>query len=361
MPPAKYPQVEQCLRKRIQKLEVGTKVPAVSKLSEDLGVSAGTIHKAIASLVQEGVLERRPHRGAFVSRPSMHTANIGVIWTDIIEQVTGEPLTKHPYTSTTLHAIQEEAAALGRNIMLTSNMDAEHPQFLGSTGEVGGVIILHNCDERLVKAYTSRGIPAVLVDPLVRPRGIPFVTTDHFAEFHDATQWLIDKGHERILHLTVEQHLYVPRARRSERIYNHVVEERQRGFQETMAEAGRTSGAHVHHLNVSSWTNAVEEEVFRAVTGSNVTACLCFNDDVAAWFLGGCARRGIQVPADMAVMGHDDTGLASRLSPSLTSIHIPLSKMGQEAVSLLVNRIEEDDVTGPGLVLPGEIVEREST
>jgi hypothetical protein len=99
----------------------------------------------------------------------------------------------------------------------------------------------------------------------------------------------------------------------------------------------------------------------RLIRDTGATACLCFNDDVAAWFIGFCRDRGIRVPEDLAVMGHDDTGLASRLTPSLTSIRAPLETMGREAVRLLDRLMREDELTGPGIVLPGEISVRAST
>ena len=361
MPPAKHQTIEKHLRARVQELEVGTKLPAVAALSQELRVSPGTVHRAIENLVQEGMLERRPNRGAFVSRPWFQARHVGVIFTDIMEQVTGERITKHPYMLATFHAVQEEAAKLGRSILFTSNMDPAHPQFLGRTGEVGGVIILHNYDVRLVEAYTSRGIPVVLVDPLVRPHGIPFLTTDHYAEFHDATQYLLGLGHERILHLTVNEHLRIPRAGGGYRVYNHIVDERIGGFRDAMAEAERAEGAHVYRVDRVPWKPEAVEALDRLIRDTGATACLCFNDDLAACFIGFCRDRGIRVPDDMAVMGDDTTGLASRLTPSLTCIRIPFETIGREAVRLLGRLMREDALTGPGIVLPFEISVRAST
>jgi LacI family transcriptional regulator len=361
MPSAKHHAVEEQLRKEVNAMEVGAKLPAVSKLRERYGVSQGTVLRAIENLVHEGMLERRPNRGAFVSRPSLQARTLGVIWTDIVEQVTGEALTKHPYTTTMLHALQDEAARMGRNILVTSGMDPDEPEFVGRNGEVAGIAILHNHDLRLVDAYISRRLPVVLLDPIMRPHGIPFVTSDHHAEFRSASRRLLEIGHRRLLHLTIKQHLWIPRAKRSERLYNHVVEERARGVRDAVAEAGGQAQVAMHRLGKPPWNAAAAAVLNDIIKKDKPTACICFNDDVAAWFLGFCRDRGIRVPQDMSVVGHDDTGVAGRLTPSLTSIRAPLEAMGREAVRLLVQRIDEGALMGPGIVLPGKLMEREST
>lgn len=48
----------------------GDMLPTENELSEELGVSSGTIRRAILSLVQEGQISRRPGKGSFVTRIS---------------------------------------------------------------------------------------------------------------------------------------------------------------------------------------------------------------------------------------------------------------------------------------------------
>jgi LacI family transcriptional regulator len=70
-------------------------------------------------------------------------------------------------------------------------------------------------------------------------------------------------------------------------------------------------------------------------------------------------EAGFRIPQDMAVVGFDDT-VASRLSvPPLTTVRAPIEITGYEAVRQLI-RLVEDEVAEPEILLPVELVIRES-
>ncbi|MEX2785604.1 GntR family transcriptional regulator [Streptococcus sp. H49] len=64
-----YEQIKDSIRKNIQNnnWKKGTKIPSENSLMKDLGVSRGTIRKAILELVDEGVLVQKQGLGTFVS------------------------------------------------------------------------------------------------------------------------------------------------------------------------------------------------------------------------------------------------------------------------------------------------------
>jgi len=60
-----------------------------------------------------------------------------------------------------------------------------------------------------------------------------------------------------------------------------------------------------------------------------------------------CLRQaGRCVPDDVAVVGHDDVDMAGFANPSLTTLHLPLQKMAQDAASILV-QILTREMKGP--------------
>jgi DNA-binding LacI/PurR family transcriptional regulator len=72
--------------------------------------------------------------------------------------------------------------------------------------------------------------------------------------------------------------------------------------------------------------------------------------------------RGLKVPADVSVVGFDDTFPAAVVAPSLTTVHQPLVEMGVTAVELLLARIRgESPSEAERRVLPTRLVIREST
>jgi len=60
-----------------------------------------------------------------------------------------------------------------------------------------------------------------------------------------------------------------------------------------------------------------------------VTAVAAYNDDVAAAVAGTALRAGLDVPGDLAVVGHDYTPLARLFVPGLTSVQVDVRGLGR--------------------------------
>ena len=71
-------------------------------------------------------------------------------------------------------------------------------------------------------------------------------------------------------------------------------------------------------------------------------------------------KSGIKVPEDLALIGFDDSSFSSHLNPPLTTVSQPLLDIGFRAGDLIINRI--NGLAGPykHLVLPTNLVIRES-
>lgn len=87
------------------------------------------------------------------------------------------------------------------------------------------------------------------------------------------------------------------------------------------------------------------------------TAIACFNDRMAMGVYRAAARRGLRIPEDLTVIGHDDLEpVAEALHPSLTTVAPPHAELGELAAALLL-----DSETSPSVgtrSLPGELVRR---
>ncbi len=74
------------------------------------------------------------------------------------------------------------------------------------------------------------------------------------------------------------------------------------------------------------------------------------------------ADRGLRVPQDMSVVGHDDTQLAEMVMPRLTTVRIPAAAAGAAAAGMLLDVVAgRDGLVRPRLELPAELVVRAST
>ncbi len=95
--------------------------------------------------------------------------------------------------------------------------------------------------------------------------------------------------------------------------------------------------------------------------GLDFTAMVCYNDISAIGAIRACMNHGVQVPADISLVGFDDIQSAAFHNPSLTTIRQPLTQMGRVAARILLQRIR-GQATFPDVVpIQPELIVREST
>ena len=84
------------------------------------------------------------------------------------------------------------------------------------------------------------------------------------------------------------------------------------------------------------------------------TAIFACNDEMAAGVYRAAYRLGLRIPEELSVVGFDDSPLASRLWPSLTTVRLPIRDMGRLAAAKLLPSTSrgEADKASMSLVVP---------
>lgn len=82
-------------------------------------------------------------------------------------------------------------------------------------------------------------------------------------------------------------------------------------------------------------------------------AIVAANDDMAAAALWSAHRRSLVLPRDLAVTGFDDTLLATRVWPPLTTVRQPIDRMTARALDLLLDALRRP----PGDIAPVDVLE----
>jgi LacI family transcriptional regulator len=92
------------------------------------------------------------------------------------------------------------------------------------------------------------------------------------------------------------------------------------------------------------------------------TAIFASNDEMAAGVYKAAYRLRLAIPEDLSVIGFDDTPMASRLTPALTSIHLPIRELGRLAAAKLISpQGSEESEAGAASRIALHLVVREST
>ena len=111
--------------------------------------------------------------------------------------------------------------------------------------------------------------------------------------------------------------------------------------------------------NYSAAGGAKVVETILDAGGKLPRAIVCANDQTALGVMHALARRGINVPGDVAVTGFDDVPVARHLQPPLTTVRQPMQDMGARAFDVLYSRINTGEGE-PDVVLPVQLMIRES-
>ena len=107
---------------------------------------------------------------------------------------------------------------------------------------------------------------------------------------------------------------------------------------------------------------AATELLARMRDGLAVRCVVAVNDVMAVGAMTALREAGLRVPDDVAVAGFDDIPQARDVTPALTTVGLPLDRLGAEAAALVL-----DDVAGPAPERPrvcrvgGTVVVRAST
>jgi LacI family transcriptional regulator len=133
-----------------------------------------------------------------------------------------------------------------------------------------------------------------------------------------------------------------------------------RGVQEALAAAGLALPA--QRLAERPYALAPAREGFARLIEASPppTAVVCGNDVLAFGALFEARQRGLEVPAEVSIVGFDDLELASHLQPALTTVQVPAEAMWRRAADRVLARLRGDELPR-GAEIEAALVVRGST
>jgi LacI family transcriptional regulator len=257
----------------------------------------------------------------------------------------------NPYFAEFVEGIQSELDDRGMDVLLGISAEdrARQRRVLVSMSErrVDGVVVIpaHQSEPA---DFAGLHMPIVMLARRVKGFDTDYVGGDNYAGSVAATNHL----------------LVTHGARRPAFIGGHVYasarEERLGGFLSAAGVLGikvpvRNQPACVPDRVVAR--NVAAELIAR---DPKVDAIVCFNDAVAFGVVDAVADAGLQVGRDIRVIGFDDVKDAERARPALASVSVPAETAGRRAAQLLLKRISGSEAGPQGLILPAELMPRES-
>lgn len=260
------------------------------------------------------------------------------------------------YLSEFLVGVLDESSRTGAQVLVEKCAESELSSStlakLLKSGVEGLILPPPLCESSLVlDQVRSASIAVVAVAPGHPSPDMATIRIDNEAAARELTQHLLSLGHRRFGFITGHPN-------------QTVSAQRLNGFLAELARAGIERKDIRVEQGYFTYRSGLEAAEKLLATKPIPSAIFAANDDMAAATSFVAHRLGLDVPADLSIVGFDDTPMAVTVWPALTTIHQPVTDMARAAVGLLFEEIRRKDEGSGGprqLLHPYRLMVRESS
>ncbi len=311
----------------------------VSRVINGGPVSEQTRDKVLA------VLETTDYRPNVAAR-SLASGRTGVM--GIVMHVAAQLTFSDAYFAGLLTGISEQLSdqSLGMMLWLGNRSGEETLDQIVGMGMLDGVIVTADTKaDPLVDGLRESGMPVVLIGHRREDSDASYVDIDNEGSAERATNHLLSLGRRRIGHITGRRGTVSG-------------DDRVLGYQTALRKAGLDPEGLIvdgDYTPETGYTAAV------ALINQDVDAIFCGSDHTATGALAAIRDAGLRVPDDIAIMGFDDLDFAATTDPPLSTVRQDIGEQGHEAARTLIHLAANPDMGPRRILLPTEIVVRQST
>lgn len=265
--------------------------------------------------------------------------------------------TGHFY-SIVLKAIVEEAKNLGYSSIMNyfEDMHMDIPECIIDR-KVAGILIVGKISDMNLQKLKSIGIPIVLVDFTPLYDSCDCILTHNKQGGYMMTSYIIQRGYQKIGFF-------------GDLNYSLSFQDRFLGYKLALMNHNIIHGFndedYIHKYsfleNIEKYVlNHRTDEIEKILQSKELPEVLiCANDSNAFIVIQAFMNLGIKVPENIGVTGFDDTPLAAKFNPPLTTMQVQKESMGKEAVHRLIDRIQRKDYIQKTELLSAQIIKRSS-
>ncbi len=347
-----------------------TRAATLQTIADRVGVSRATVSNAfsrpdqLSAVLREKILTVADELGYAGPDPTARmlargsTGAVGVlVYESLRHAFTDEVLTAF------LGAVADALAPTG--LALTLLAPGDHGDVVPARDVPMDGALICSVDPASAAAswLVRRGLPLVLVDqaPLA---GTSSVDVDDRGGARVAAQHLLDLGHRHVGALTgglgPAPRILPPAAVGD--VVGRTGRERLLGWLDALEPAGARVVVSNHPYGHRS--AAASARLLLDVEDAP-SAVLCFSDALAAELVQVVEELGGRVPDDVSVIGFDDSPLAGRMRPPLTTVRQDVDAKGRAAAHVLHDAIERSRAGRPAdprhVLLPTDLVVRGTT
>lgn len=314
------------------------------------GVSQSTVSRALrdSPLVNEKTRERVKQIAREMNYRVDHSAAVlrsqksNTIALLLFEDPTSDDSQINPFFLSMLSSITRAAARHGFDVLISfQHLDDDWHTEYQLRNRAEGIILLGYGDYTAYRDKLSelmeRGAHFVLWGPPVGDSGRHSVTSDNHVGAYESTAHLLGLGRSRIAFLG-EASLRAPEFKL-----------RFEGYRQALRDAGLAPEPALHVQAESSEASGLEAVEVLLARDVRFDAIVAASDLIAIGAIKCLRKSGLDVPADVAVVGFDDIHAAAYFNPSLTTVRQDTRAAGELLVTHLMAMIRGEDVQSESL------------
>jgi GntR family transcriptional regulator of arabinose operon len=312
------------------RMSVGAKISSERELARDSGLSLLTVNKVLATLVAQGLVERRRGQGSFVAErkraPVADPSNL-----KILRFIAREPERvlrpgNRNYISNFYKGVQDAAACDGYEVMPTPFEIAPDgtealPEKTFQSSSIAGAFFVETGapDYRRLWRFLEENRRIVAFDFTAPEHGLSSVVFDNAGGIREATEHCLTHGHTRLAYVAPAGMVGQPG------------DERLNGFRQALADAGLDHKKATVIQAVYNESIPLIQKLLTQPASSRPTAFVGFSDDHARLAITAAHNCGLRKPGVVSVVGFGGTIDGAE---AIDSVEFDEVEMGRTAYTL---------------------------
>lgn len=258
---------------------------------------------------------------------------------------------KHPFFSAVIEGFKQRAEKFGYDLVFINRFIGnekksyiDHAYYRGVDGII--VVCSNYSDPEVVKLIESP-LPSVVLDVHSDKTNVIYSNNIYGCEL--VIDHLYSLGHKKIAHIAAAEDTFTG----SERLKGYKLGLNKYGL--PINEAYIVGGGYFSYEGGYHAMKSLLE------LDDVPTAVFASGDTMAIGAIKAIKDAGLTVPDDISIVGFDDIDLAQHITPALTTIRQNTELMGRRAADSLINQINDKDEDFSTVILPVELIVRDST
>ena len=334
----------------------------LKQIAKELDVSISTVSKSLRDSpeISEDTRQKvqafaklynyKPNNIA-LSLKNKRTKTIGIIIPEIV----------HHFFATVISGIEQVANESGYNVIVCLSDESFDKEVINmemlANGSIDGFIMSLSKETQLRKDFhhivevINQGMPVVMFDRVTNDVHCDKVIIDDQMAAYEAVDFLIGKGFKKIALVTTVDYVSVGKLRTD-------------GYIKALRDHGMPVEENLI-IKIEDIENCAAK-IDKLLQDNRPDAIFAVNELFAVTSIKLATKMGINVPADLSVIGFTDGIISQFSTPSITTVSQNGIKMGGSAARLLIDRLEMEEAEEENELYRTELIEthlvqREST